>query len=550
MIIRPLTRNLLTWCIAALLIFLMHSCAIQSGPPKGGPKDVTPPKVKAMIPPNKTTHFDAKKIEIQFDEFVELDNPTSEIIISPVLDKNPEISSNKKSVYINFKNVTLKPNTTYSIYSGRAIKDIHEGNVLDNLHYVFSTGEYIDSLKISGSVIDALTLKPLAGAHMMLYATGTDSNLFKGKPLYFAKGDSSGKFTIENLAKGRYSLYALDDKNQSYRLDDGELVGFVNNIIQVDSNVRIVGPIRVSAYHSSRSDIKRARLLSERVSVKFDQPVDTFGVKLLNGAAASRIYEKLAESRDSLVAWPLAKYDSLSLHIFANGMPVDTILKRNTESKEKPVRFIVESTSSGENVNQYGYFMLTSATKPIAAINENGITIKSDSVKIPLRGIHFLDSSRTYVAIDFATEEGKTYKVTFAPGAFTSVFGEKNKDTIHYQATPPGGDVYGNLELTLIPDSMGSFNFQLVNSDGKIYFSKEFSRETLVKIPYIQAGEYKMRIIRDVNSNGRWDAVSVDKRKQPEEVVYYPDPIKIKANWEVGDVIFDMKKAKSGSVKQ
>ena len=177
-----------------LIGLILRSCAIQSGPPKGGPKDVTPPKVRSMNPPDKTIHFDANKIEIQFDEFIELNNPASEVIISPTLDKPANITSVKKTLTISFKNVNLKPNTTYSIYTGKAIKDIHEGNILDNLHYVFSTGDYIDSLRIKGKVIDVLTLKPVSAAHVMLYAAGADSNLLKGHPLYFAKADSSGPF--------------------------------------------------------------------------------------------------------------------------------------------------------------------------------------------------------------------------------------------------------------------------------------------------------------------------------------------------------------------
>lgn len=209
----------------------------------------------------------------------------------------------------------------------------------------------------------------------------------------------------------------------------------------------------------------------------------------------------------------------------------------------------MESSSSGENVDRYGYFLIVTTTKPVRSIAKDRISVKLDSTRIALKDIIPLDSSRTVFALDFPYEEGKEYQVTYAPAALISFSGEKNKDTIKYRGLAPSGDNYGNLELTVVPDSAGLYNFQLVNSDGKIYFSKEFSRETLVKVPYIMAGDYKMRIIKDRNGNGRWDAVYISKHLQPEEVVYYPDNLKIKANWEVGDVVFDMKKAKTGQAK-
>jgi uncharacterized protein (DUF2141 family) len=501
-----------------------------------------------MNPPNKTIHFDAKKIEIQFDEFIDLNNPTSEVIISPPLDKAADITATKKTMTINLKNVTLKPNTTYSIYTGKAIKDIHEGNILDNLHYVFSTGDYIDSLRIKGRVIDALTLKPVPAIRALLYNVGADSNLFKGKPLYFAKGDSSGSFSIENLAKGTYSLYLLEDKNDNYHADDGESVGFLDKPITLSKDTAISGVVAVSPYHPAAPDIKKATILSERVAVKFDQPIDTFSITLLNGTSG-KVFTKLADTKDSLLAWPTEKYDSLLLTFSSSGIVTDTILKRNTEVKEKPIRFLVESSASGENVDKYGYFLVATTTKPVRSISMSGISVSQDTVKVHLNKAVFLDSSRTLMALDFPFEEGKDYNIKYGPGSFISFGGEKNKDTIKYKATAPSGDNYGNLELTVIPDSTGQFNFQLVTTDGKVYFSKEFSRETSIKIPYISAGEYRMRVVRDRNGNGRWDAVYISKHLQPEEVIYYPDVVKIKANWEVGDVVFDMKKASGGARK-
>src|SRR6185503_6155882 len=174
-----------TWCMGFLSCLILSGCAVVGAGPTGGKRDVAPPKVVKSIPDNRSVNFKGQKIVISFDEFIDLGNVFQEVIISPTLKKMPSIQVNRKDIVINFKDIDLLPNTTYSIQFGKAIKDFNEGNVLRNYRYVFSTGSYLDSLSLSGRGIEALSHVPAIGYKVELYKSGNDSAIYKNKPLYY-----------------------------------------------------------------------------------------------------------------------------------------------------------------------------------------------------------------------------------------------------------------------------------------------------------------------------------------------------------------------------
>ena len=161
---------------------LFFGCANMKSP-GGGPKDIYPPIVEESDPPNYSTYFNSKKITLTFDEFVTVSDVVKEVFISPPLQSSPEIKTKGKSVIISFDEILLD-STTYSIFFGKAIKDLTEGNPLENYNYVFSTGAKIDSLSIVGEVMDAFELKPREDVLVMLYEDDNDTIPFDSL-LYF-----------------------------------------------------------------------------------------------------------------------------------------------------------------------------------------------------------------------------------------------------------------------------------------------------------------------------------------------------------------------------
>lgn len=218
-----------------ILAVLLYNCANMKAP-GGGPKDIYAPVVLASDPPNYSTHFDAKKIELKFDEFVVVSDVTTEVFISPPLEKTPEIKTRGKSVIIEIDE-KLHDSTTYSIFFGKSIKDLTENNPIENYNYVFSTGDKIDSLSVIGEVIDAFELKPRGDVLVMLYEDSHDTIPFDSlpflvKPAYLTRSNEAGFFVINNLREDDYMLFALADNNFSSTYDNAEEeVAFLDSLI-------------------------------------------------------------------------------------------------------------------------------------------------------------------------------------------------------------------------------------------------------------------------------------------------------------------------------
>jgi hypothetical protein len=203
-------NKLLSYLFAGLFIYIIQSlcgCA-NIIPPGGGPRDSLPPVLMKASPPDSTTQFPGGKIVLTFNEYVELNNPLELIIVSPMPKKPPEFESHLHTVTVRLKD-TLEPNTTYSIDFEKSIRDINEGNELKDFRYIFSTGNYFDSLEFAGKVIIAETGKPDSTLSVLLHTSLDDSAVAKENPRYFTRLDSGGNFIFRNLPAGKFAVYAL-----------------------------------------------------------------------------------------------------------------------------------------------------------------------------------------------------------------------------------------------------------------------------------------------------------------------------------------------------
>lgn len=215
--------------ILGILLFV-YSCA-NRGYPEGGPKDTTPPKVIKEEPVSYTSNFNQKRVAIYFDEFVQLKDVNEKFIISPPQKKKPKPRLKGRYIQVDFLD-TLRPNTTYSLDFADAITDNNEGNPLGFYRYVFSTGNVIDSLELSGNVIHAESGEPMLNMYVFLYENHGDSIPIAQLPDYVARTDSSGFFRLTNLRDTSYRLLAVDDANRDYKFTpEAEMVGFLDTIV-------------------------------------------------------------------------------------------------------------------------------------------------------------------------------------------------------------------------------------------------------------------------------------------------------------------------------
>ena len=214
-----------------LLVFLLLVSCAKMGQPDGGWFDETPPKVIGASPADGAVNVNQKKINIYFDEFIKLDNPSEKVVVSPPQLEQPEIKGAGRRIQISLVD-SLKANTTYTIDFSDAISDNNEGNPMGNYTYSFSTGAAIDTMEVSGHVLESENLEPVKGILVGLYADHADS-AFRTKPmLRVSRTDSRGRFVIKGVAPGSYRIYALQDQDGDYKFSQkSEKIAFSHDII-------------------------------------------------------------------------------------------------------------------------------------------------------------------------------------------------------------------------------------------------------------------------------------------------------------------------------
>jgi hypothetical protein len=247
----PIYRFARPYLFILLIItpYLFTRCANQ-GTLTGGAKDETPPDIISSVPPNYTTHFSSKTVELTFNEYFILKDIAKQLVVSPPMKEKPEFKTKGKTLEIQFKD-SLLPDRTYAINFGDALTDLNEGNPIKNFQYVFSTGSTIDSLEAAGRVIDAVDGKPVESILVMLYSNKADSSKLNSLildslpltsiPLYISRTNKEGKFTLRNLAAGEYKIFALKDGNTNYLFDQAaESVGFQDSLVVPSIKLRPV----------------------------------------------------------------------------------------------------------------------------------------------------------------------------------------------------------------------------------------------------------------------------------------------------------------------
>jgi hypothetical protein len=228
----------------AALIFIINSCA-KINTPSGGQKDRTPPVVVKSVPVNRSKNFNGNKIEIDFDEYVVLDNINEKFMVSPPVKKKPRVFIKGKSVEVEFQD-KLKDSTTYTLYFQDAIKDLNEGNVLQNFQFVLSTGPVLDSLSVTGNIYNANNLEVPEKTDAILYSELADSAVIKHLPEYISVLDKTGYFRIDNVHPGTYRLYGLKDEDNSKNYNSiDEAFAFLDSTVVITTEKNFIPPVHI-----------------------------------------------------------------------------------------------------------------------------------------------------------------------------------------------------------------------------------------------------------------------------------------------------------------
>jgi len=518
--------------IPILLLFTLSfvDCA-KRGAPSGGEKDSIPPIVVRSNPENFSINFDENEIKIYFDEYIKLKDIQKELIISPPLKYQPKITplSTGKFIKILIED-TLKDNTTYSFNFGKSIVDNNEENVFKYFKYIFSTGNYIDSLKLKGTVNDALLLKPDGTSTVMLYEvteTFNDSIIFTEKPTYITTTiDDQQDFEFNNLKEGKYLLVALKEKTSDYIFQPSyDKIGYLNKLITIptDSSYALTLFKETPEYRISKPKHEG----KNHIIFGFEGDAEELTIELTSSVTEgfkTAIYKD--QKADSLHYWfqPAIENDSL-VFIATNKFYKDTLTTRMRDLYIDSLKI----TALNSGIITPKDTLQFSANTPLISIDTEKIKIiNKDSLSITATGK--IDKEYNIAYVEFPIKDNQSYAIEMLPGAFTDFFNKTN-DTIKTRIRTKELSDYAALNLTIIHQKKHPLVAQLVNIKFKVIAEKIVDSNNSVLFEYIKPGEYYVRIIFDENSNGKWDTGNYLQKVQPEKVVYYPKKLEANPNW-------------------
>lgn len=530
----------------------MQSCAEQR-PLTGGPTDKTPPMIDPMkySTPNYQTNFDDDELVLTFNEWVVLKNAYSQVLISPPMEEKPKIEVKHKSVVLKFKE-ELRANTTYSIQFGDAVVDYTEGNAAKNLRFVFSTGDYIDSLKFNGEIVDAETGKPKADVWVMLYDNLEDSVPKTERPFYVAKTDKQGKFQLENIRKDSFKVFALDDQNANYIYDQpNEAIAYqLEPIWLTDSTQQ--GKLRLRMFTEAEPlRLSKSKLEARGFAVvEFNQEV--YGELKLASLNRQGDQFRTFQEEDRLLIWWQGDTSSQALKWeleLPAGSFRDTAKVSQFAEAEYLKIALAKKASADRNAKNS---KAPKKTKAVALKLQKDKALKLsfqqpieqwDTAKIQL----WADSSRVYniniqkdsidprnLFIRFPKLGEKTNELFFLPEALTDYWGESHKDTIKQALEVLTEDDLGNIMAKVVgADSSKSYVLQLLDQDEQVLDELLFAGQDSLEKSYkqLEAKQYFLQVILDEDGNGRWSNGDYSKGQQP-EFTLRSKAIKLRAGWD------------------
>lgn len=551
------------WLFFVVLSVLVMQCAKQTAP-TGGPKDETPPKLKDSYPKQEQTNFKGDQIELSFNEPVQLNNPREQIIITPSVGKKFELTNKKNRVTIEL-NARLQENTTYSISFREAIQDITEKNPA-NIKLAFSTGSYIDSLSINGKVLDALSEKFAANYTVALAEASDTFNIFKHAASWLTLTDKKGFFSLENLKPGTYFLYAFDDKSKNLLVDSkNETYGFIAKQITLEHNL---DSLKIKTF---KLDINPLKLITARTTfayynLRFSKSLIDYNIQAVDSTL--QVYASLEKDLTTVKLYnTIPNLDSLQVRVRATdslNYKVDTLLYIKFPKKEA-TRDKLTATLATSALYESNSLLSTQVdfSKPITTFNPDSMYIKLDSVtRIPFTENDYqwqnkrmtlvinkkVDLTKLFPPDTTTAAQPKTQppmrgavkqsaSIVFEKGTFISI----EKDTaqllssvVNLTKTESTAIIETKVETT------EDFILQLLNRSEKIIQQRINQKE--VTFENLPAETYLIRLMIDLNKNGKWDAGNFLTKTESEPIIYYRNlkglkEIPLKANWQVGPLL-------------
>lgn len=571
-------RDLLLAACGVFLLVTMYSCANMASP-NGGPYDETPPKFVSSLPAPNQTNYKGNKVEILFDELVQLDKPSENVIITPPQMQLPIIRTAGKKVVVELKD-TLKENTTYTIDFTSSISDNNEKNVFENFSFAFSTGDVIDTLEVSGTLLNAENLEPMPGITIGLHKNLEDSAFVKQPFERTSRTNDKGQFTIRNIAPGSYRIFGLNDVNRDYKFDQpGEDIAFSDSIIipsfelttrqdtlwKDSLTIDTVMTVAYTRYFPDnielrlfKEDFMRQYLLKpERqqenlLTIRFNAPLDTVPLpKPLNftPSDSSWFFTQLTEGETGVNFWltdsmvwqqdtlrvelSYPKSDSLNV-LRPQTDTLQFVMRHRPEKKKKkkkddepePIVFLGMQIDAPTSMDVFDTISVT-FNEPVLDLPKELFALdqRVDSVWTPVDFKLFPDSANSLnYFIRRPWKYGEEYRLTVDSATVFSLYDRWN-EPYSAEFKIKTKEEYGNLFLTIQSIDTTAYVELLNSSDVPVRKSKV--KDGVALFWDLKPDKYYARLVVDLNNNGKWDTGNYAEKRQPEEVYYSPEKYEV-----------------------
>ncbi|WP_420384710.1 Ig-like domain-containing protein [Roseivirga sp.] len=528
--------------IIYIFILLIQGCANVSSP-QGGPEDETPPQLISSVPDQEQTNYQGQTILLNFDEWVNTRNIETEVIITPRIVSSFKTKVKKNQVEITFFEPLLE-NTTYAVSFGGTIRDVTNNNPAENLNLSFSTGPYIDSLQISGTIKSLIDQEPAEEVLVALYDNNDSTNILNGVASYFTLTDTTGNYQFRNLRPGTYRIYAARDDNNNNRADSqSERYGFYPDSLMLTNNIENID-FTIQNLNTTEIKTLNARHFGEYFDITFNKQFTDFQILTVGnfyyrpeGPDKMRFFRNDRTYGDTLDLIYQVK-DSL------NTILQDTVGLYFSESKIDKTDFTISTDPATPQASPTDT-LIFKFSKPIVSYNLDSISINLDSTRtFTLNPQLFrFNQYRTELNTGFIPDQQLNEKdvqltIITHKAAFISADQDSSK---RFEKK------YNHLEESETAVISG----QVISSSANVIIqllsanNKRVLRETNTKtfeFSYLPAGRYMVRVIDDRNGNGRLDIGNILTNEVPEDVHYYFDTyyktkvIEVRKNWANSDI--------------
>jgi len=537
-----------------VVCLLLASCA-KIVAPTGGPKDITPPKVIAEKPENGSVNFTEKVIKITFDEFVTLNNPTENVIFSPPLNKRIDYSTQGKSALVKM-NDTLQKNTTYNIFFSDCIQDFHEGNKLSGYNFAFSTGDSIDKHQLFGNVENAESSKAEVGVFVLLYDNDIDSLPLTSRPNYITKTDAQGNFSFLHLKPKKYKLFALKDINSDLKYNlPNELIAFADNLVETTF-------YKTDSLHTTdTATFVKLRMFQEADTLQqllyqfnpqngvyrfaYKLPIKSFDIQLKSSIDID-YFSIINPTRDTLTMYLKTFFtDSAMVYLHIDSIRMDTLelrpfktVKRQVKNQQIHIQTLNVTLTNKDHLYAPTLLNFSYPVKPADSIKMFVIATQLSGKDTTTIYANIPDNFVMQLPIPFAFEPKINYTVWIPYPTFYG-YDETTHDTLLFTLSKKTEKDYGNLIIHYKIDDNNDADFivELLNSSQKIIYKEIISHSKTIEYQHLLPGSYRIKVIEDLNKNGKWDTGNYRKKIQPEKIFTINKEINVRGFWDVEEDI-------------